>query len=109
VLASKVWDINVDETIRAYIVGLVSATRAHRDLLLGSSPRGSLALYRAVQAYAAVQGRDFALPDDVKSLAPGVLAHRCIVHPESALRGTSVDDVLATILEETELQIGELA
>lgn len=108
-LASQVWDVNVDETIRAYIVSLVLATRAHKDILLGASPRGSLALYRAAQAFAAVRGRDFVLPDDVKSLAPRVLAHRCIVHPESALRGRTVEDILSTVLEETELDIGELA
>jgi MoxR-like ATPase len=108
-LASQVWDVNVDDTVRNYIVALVLATRTHKDILLGASPRGSLALYRAAQAYAAIRGRDFVLPDDVKSLAPAVLAHRCIVHPESALRGTTVNGVLTTILEETELHIGELA
>lgn len=108
VLASQVWDINVDDTIRSYIVALVLATRAHRDILLGASPRGSLALYRAAQAYAAVRGRDYVLPDDVKSLAHSVLAHRCIVHPESALRGITVDGVISSILEDTELHIGEL-
>jgi MoxR-like ATPase len=108
VLASQVWDINVDDTVRSYIVALVFATRAHKDILLGASPRGSLALFRAAQAYAAIQGRDYVLPDDVKSLAHNVLAHRCIIHPESALRGVTVDKVLSTILEETELQLGEL-
>ena len=107
-LASQVWDTNVDDTIRDYIVALVLATRAHRDILLGASPRGSLALYRAAQAYAAVRGRDYVLPDDVKSLAHSVLAHRCIVHPESALRGMTVDGVITSILEDTELHIGEL-
>lgn len=108
-LASQVWDVYVDETIRAYIVALVLATRAHKDILLGASPRGSLALYRAAQAFAAVRGRDFVLPDDVKSLALRVLAHRCIVHPESALRGKTVEAILSRILEETEIDIGELA
>ena len=108
-LASQIWDVNVDDTVRDYIVALVAATRAHNDILLGASPRGSLALYRAAQAYAAVRGRDFVLPDDVKSLAPAILAHRCIVHPESALRGKLVEALLATILEQTEIDIGELA
>lgn len=108
ILASQVWDINVDDTVRSYIVALVFATRAHKDILLGASPRGSLALFRAAQAYAAIQGRDYVLPDDVKGLAHNVLAHRCIIHPESALRGVTVDKVLSRILEETELQLGEL-
>ncbi len=107
-LANQVWDINVDDTVRSYIVALVLATRAHRDILLGASPRGSLALYRAAQAYAAVRGREYVLPDDVKSLAHSILAHRCIVHPESALRGITVDGVISSILEDTELNIGEL-
>ncbi len=108
-LARKVWDVYVDDTIRDYIVRLVFATRSHPDLLLGASPRGSLALYRGIQSLSAVNGRDYALPDDVKRLATDILAHRCIVHPVSALRGVSVDGVLTTILQEAELEIGDLA
>lgn len=104
-LAQQVWDIHLDQTIRQYIVRLVAATRRHRDLLLGASPRGSYALYRAAQAYAAIQGRDYVLPDDVKYLAPVVLAHRCLVQPESGLRGVKVQDVLTAILQETALEI----
>jgi MoxR-like ATPase len=107
-LARQVWEIHVDFTVRDYIVGLVFATRRHRDLLLGASPRGSHALYRAAQAYSALQGRDYALPDDVKKLAAPVLAHRCLLHPESALRGVTVGDIIAQILQETPLDIGEL-
>jgi MoxR-like ATPase len=107
-LARRVWDIFVDETVREYIVGLVFATRRHPDLLLGASPRGSHALYRAAQAYSALQGRDYALPDDVKKLAAPVLAHRCLLHPESALRGVTVKDIITYILQETPLDIGEL-
>jgi MoxR-like ATPase len=107
-LSRQVWDIHIDETVRDYIVGLVFATRRHRDLLLGASPRGSHALYRAAQAYSALQGRDYALPDDVKKLAAPVLAHRCLLHPESALRGVTVGDIIAQILQETPLDIGEL-
>jgi MoxR-like ATPase len=105
-IARQVWDINVDETLLEYIVQLVFATRRHKDLLLGASPRGSFALYRAAQAYAAVNGREYVLPDDVKLLAPVVLSHRCIVHPESALRGLTVDRVLEDVLQQTELDIG---
>ncbi len=67
-LARQIWDIHVDETVRDYIVSVVFATREHKDLLLCASPRGSFALYRAIQAYAALQGRDYTLPDDVKQL-----------------------------------------
>jgi MoxR-like ATPase len=106
-LAQGVWQVNVDETIREYIVRLVFMTRRHKDLLLGASPRGSHALYRAAQAYAALQGREYVLPDDVKRLAPYILGHRCLVHPESALRGVEVRGLLSGILEAARLDIGE--
>ncbi len=107
-LANKIWDVHVDETVRNYIVRLVSVTRNHPDLLLGASPRGSHGLFRGAQAYAAIKGRDFVLPDDVKFLSPTILAHRCIVHPESALRGATIDRIIATALDQTELEIGDL-
>ena len=107
-LSRQVWDVHVDDTVRDYIVSLVFATRGHNDLMLGASPRGSHTLYRAAQTYAALQGRDYVLPDDVKRLAAPVLAHRCIVHPESALRGVTVADILTDILARTPLGIGDL-
>jgi len=107
-LARQVWDVHVDETIRDYIVQIVMATRQHKDLILGASPRGSHALYRGTQTYAALQGRDFVLPDDVKHLAQSILSHRCLLHPESALRGKSVNRILNEILTEAPLEIGEL-
>ena len=107
-LSRQVWDVHVDDTVRDYIVALVFATRSHNDLILGASPRGSHTLYRAAQTYAALQGRDYVLPDDVKHLAAPVLAHRCLVHPESALRGAVVADIIGDILAKTPLAIGEL-
>lgn len=107
-LARRVWDVHVDETIRDYIIRLVFATRQHKDLILGASPRGSHALYRGIQAYAALQGRDFTLPDDVKKLAPAILSHRCLIHPESALRGHTQVGILKEIMEATPLDIGKL-
>ncbi|MBE2198409.1 MAG: MoxR family ATPase [Anaerolinea sp.] len=107
-LARQVWAVNVDETVRNYIISIIFATRRHPDLLLGASPRGSHALYRGIQAYAAIQGREYALPDDVKKLAPSILAHRCLLHPESALRGRTVPTIIAEILHETALDIGNL-
>jgi MoxR-like ATPase len=105
-LTHQIWDVHVDETVRDYIVRLIFATRNHNDLGLGASPRGSLALYRSAQALAAVRGRDHVLPDDVKELARPVLAHRCLLRPESALRGLDVDQVLTEILDQTMLKIG---
>jgi MoxR-like ATPase len=107
-LARQVWTVHIDETIRDYIVQIVMATRQHKDLILGASPRGSHALYRGSQTYAALQGRDYVLPDDVKHLVPGIISHRCLLHPESALRGKTVTKILADILEEAPLEIGEL-
>jgi MoxR-like ATPase len=106
-LTRQVWEVHVDETVRDYIVRIVFATRDHKDLILGASPRGSHALYRGIQAYAALNGRDYTLPDDVKLLAPAILEHRCLLHPESALRGTTVSKILNAILEEVPLEIGE--
>ena len=106
-LARQVWDIHVDQTLRIYIVRLTAATRNHKDLALGVSPRGSHALYRGAQAFAGIQGRDFALPDDVKTLAPHILAHRCLLHPESALRGATVEKIITDVIKATPIPLGE--
>ncbi len=108
-LSEAVWEVHVDDTIRDYIVRLVDATRQHPDLLLGASPRGSLALYRSSQALAALRGRSFVLPDDVKLLAPLALAHRCIVQPESALRGRTAQAIVNDLLAQVALDIGQLS
>lgn len=108
VLARQVWQVHVDDTIRDFIVRLVFATRQHKDLVLGASPRGSHALYRAIQAYAAMNGRDYTLPDDVKKLAPAILSHRCLVHPESALRGVTTDQIISDIIQDTPLDLGDI-
>ena len=105
-MAELVWTVHVDATVRDYIVALVQATRSHPDLALGASPRGSLALYRTVQARAAVAGRAYVLPDDVQALAPLTLPHRCIVRPESALRGRTSEAIVAEILATTPLDLG---
>lgn len=107
-LAQQVWQVHVDETVRQYIVRLTAATRQHKDLLLGASPRGSLALYRGSQAWAALQGRDYVLPDDVKRLVVPILAHRCLVHPESSLRGVQSREIITHLLNNTPLEIGLL-
>ena len=85
-MQAGVREIYVDSAISDYIVRLVNATRAHPDVYLGASPRGSLALYRAGQAYAAISGRDFVIPDDIKMLAEPALAHRLIVRTAATIR-----------------------
>jgi MoxR-like ATPase len=107
-LHDAVTDVHVDQSLEEYILGIVRATRTHPDLALGASPRGSLALYKTAQALAALRNRDYAIPDDVKTLVPLTLAHRLIVKPESQLRGRTATAILDEILETTELNIGEL-
>jgi MoxR-like ATPase len=107
-LYNAVTDVHIDETLERYILAIVQATRDHPDVALGASPRGSLALYKTSQALAALRDRDYVIPEDVKTLVPLTLAHRLIVRPESQLRGRSAEAILAEILEQTELDIGEV-
>jgi MoxR-like ATPase len=79
-------------------VAIVRATREHADLQLGASPRATVSLYRAAQAAAILAGRDFATPDDVKGVAPAVLAHRLVVDIDRSLRGATAESVLDDLL-----------
>ena len=92
-------DIYVDDLIKQYIAELVKATRDHPAILLGASPRASLALYRTAQAKALISGRDYVLPDDVKALAEPALAHRIIVSMADSSREKSGRDMVTQILE----------
>jgi len=96
--ARAVADLHVDDNIKSYIVHLVTATRQHRDLALGVSPRGALALQRAARALAASIGRDYVVPDDVKRLAVAVLEHRLLLAPDAQLRGVAPGDVVRELL-----------
>lgn len=90
--------IYVDVLVKRYIVEIMTQTRRHPDIYLGASPRGSLSLYRTSQARAAMMGRDYVIPDDVKSLAVATLAHRLIVSPSARLKDVSGESVLREIL-----------
>jgi MoxR-like ATPase len=90
--------IVVSEPVRRYIVDVARATRTAEDVQLGASPRAALALQRAAQALAGLEGRAFVLPDDVKGLATAVLAHRLVLHPEARLRGRTAGDVVRLAL-----------
>jgi MoxR-like ATPase len=107
-LQKQIWDVNVDVTLQDYIVALTEATRNHPDLSLGVSPRGSLALLKTSQALAAIRGRDYVIPDDIKTLAPLTLAHRLILKPEAELRGRTALTILEDVLEKTPLDLGNL-
>ncbi len=98
-LQRAVAHVAVSDVVRQYLVALVRATRTSDDLELGASPRGSLALYRASQAYAALNGRPFVLPDDVKRLAVPTLAHRLVLQPEARLRRRSTATIVQHIVE----------
>jgi MoxR-like ATPase len=93
-------EVHVDDKVRRYVLELVNATREHGDVQLGGSPRASLALYRTAQALAAVAGRNFVLPDDVKRMVLPVLGHRLILRPESRIRKVTPASVLNEILSE---------
>jgi MoxR-like ATPase len=94
-----VTDVYVDALIKEYIVALVGATRKHPDIYLGASPRGSLALYKASRANAAVDGREFVIPDDVKHMADPTLSHRLIVSPSARIKNVDPRAVLREILD----------
>jgi MoxR-like ATPase len=91
--------IYVDDKVSRYVVQLMHATREHYDIVLGGSPRASLAMLRCAQALAAIHGYDFVLPDDIKQVAPYVLGHRLILRPESRLRKKTVPVILNEILD----------
>ncbi len=94
----RVRTVRVADEVEGYLVALVRATREHPDIDLGASPRATVALYRAAQAAAVLEGRAFVTPDDVKGIAPAVLAHRLVVDLDRTLHGATADSVLTAIL-----------
>ncbi len=98
--------VHVAEPIERYLIALCRATRAHPDAELGASPRAALGLLRAARAGAAMAGRSFVVPDDVKALAPHVLPHRLILRPEAELAGLSPRDVVADVLDGVPAPVG---
>ncbi len=94
-------DVYVANEVQQYIINLITASRRHPDVYLGSSPRGSLALFRASQARAAMSGRDFVIPDDVKALAEVTLAHRIIVGPAARIKNITSRTIVGEILQST--------
>jgi MoxR-like ATPase len=94
-------EVYIDDLIKEYIVNIVNATRKHPDTYLGASPRGSLALYKTAQARAALHGRDYVIPDDIKALAEVALAHRLIISPSARIKNVDprmvIDDILHSV------------
>ncbi|MFD1360878.1 AAA family ATPase [Lentibacillus salinarum] len=104
-LQEEVKNVYIDQNVRQYIIKLVNGTRHDRSIYLGVSPRGSIALMKAAKAYAFIHGRDYVLPDDVKYLAPFILAHRIILNAEAMYDGLTSDLVIQTIVKDTHIPI----
>ena len=104
-LQQQVKEIKVDQTMKGYIVELANKTREDTYIYLGVSPRGSIALMRASQAYAMLQGRDYVTPDDIQYLAPFVFGHRVILRPEARYDGVSTEEVLLRIIKRAPVPI----
>ncbi|MCP3742669.1 AAA family ATPase [Rossellomorea sp. BNER] len=97
-LQQEVKEVVVDETIKKYIVDIANRTRIHTNVYLGASPRGSIALMKACQSYAYLQGRDYVVPDDVQYLAPNVFAHRIILKSEAKYEGITAEEVVLRVI-----------
>ena len=100
-------EIRVEASVRNYVVEVARATRQHGEIELGASPRATLALYQASQAWAAIQGREYVLPDDVKFMAPHVLMHRLMISPQAQLRGRSPEELVADIVNSVPVPVEE--
>src|SRR5690606_464274 len=98
-LRTLVSTIHISDEILDYISTIVVATRNHKDIFLGGSPRASLALMKAGKAYAALQGRDFVIPEDIMYLTPHILRHRIVLIPEKEMEGFINDDIIAELLK----------
>jgi MoxR-like ATPase len=92
-------NVRIEDSVRDYIVRIARATRENKDISLGASPRATLALYQSAQAWAAIHGRDFVLPDDIKNMAPAVLSHRLIISPQAQLRGRTAPELVSDIVD----------
>ncbi len=91
-------NVHVDPAVSRYVVALAQATRPSRDVRLGLSPRGALALVRAAQTRAAAEGRPYVVPQDVKAIAPAVMGHRIILTPDAEVEGRRVDQLVSEVI-----------
>lgn len=98
-------EVHVDDKVRKYVLEIVHGTRMHDDIQLGGSPRASIALFRTAQAVAAIQGRAFVIPDDVKRMVQPVLGHRVILRPESRLRKVTAASLLHEIVSDVRVPV----
>jgi MoxR-like ATPase len=106
-LRRHVTTIHVSAAVRSYLLQLVRSTREHPLVILGVSPRGTLALFRASQALAALRGRDFVIPSDVQALCPALLTHRIHISPQTRLRGRTPQQIVADITDQVPVPVNE--
>ncbi len=104
-MQKEVKGIFVDDTIKQYIISIVTRTRNHPQIYLGVSPPGSIALMKASKSYAYIQGRDFVLPDDIQFLAPFVFSHRMILQSQARYDGVNAEEIISSILSDTKVPI----
>jgi MoxR-like ATPase len=107
-MQAGVREVRVEASVRAYAVQVARATRVHPAVALGASPRGTMALYRTAQARAAIEGRDFVIPDDIKVLAPYVLTHRVIINSQTRLRGRTTEEVVMEVVDQVPVPVETL-
>lgn len=108
-IQQEIRSVHMDESVSDYLVSIIRATRDHRSVLLGASPRATLSFMMAVKAYALIHERDYVLPDDVKRLAPYTIAHRILARPEARMERMSAERIMQQILEQvtTPVSIGQ--
>ncbi len=104
-LQQSVKEIHIDEAVSSYAVNIVRQTREHPEVLLGASPRGTLALIHAAKSFAMLQGRDYVIPDDIKFLSTYVLGHRIILHSEAKMEGSTKESVFHSIFQQVRVPV----
>jgi len=102
-IPSAIWGVNVDDSIRGYITDIIEASRAHQAVKLGGSPRAATSLLVASAGMASVEGRGYVIPDDVKRVAPNVLAHRLILRQEAILDGVTQSTIVNQVVQSTKV------
>jgi MoxR-like ATPase len=107
-LQNEMKDVYVDDMIKRYIVDIVNRTRGHGSVYLGASPRGSISLMKAAQAYAFMYSRDYVLPDDIQYLAPFVLSHRIILKSEAKFDGISAEEIVSQVVARVPVPVRRL-
>ncbi|MCS7298693.1 MAG: MoxR family ATPase [Spirochaetia bacterium] len=107
-IQEEIKKVYIEESLKRYIVEIVNKTRGNPNLLLGASPRGSLAIFKMAQSLAGINGRDYVIPEDIKSVVMPCLRHRLILKPEAKLKGIKPEDILNSILETTEVPVEEV-